>query len=608
MRYASELALAERAAREAGALLRAELHRSGGPRGSGTHADADVEAERIIRDVLLGATSWSYLGEETGRAQGSDAEHVWVVDPNDGTGFFVHGSRGSTVSIGALRGGVPILGVVFAFAYPDDEGDLIAWAEGQGPILRNGRAVQSSLGGKRLAAGETVLVSQAADSCSLENGRCVAPARYLALPSIAYRLALAAAGEGVAGVALKRPTAWDYAAGHALLRAAGGDLVDERGEPVGYAQDGASRTEHCFGGALEAIRDLAARPWHTVLRPMPRSWPRLGLVYPAPGRLSSDTGALRRAQGTWFGQLTGDSLGSLVEFESAPRIAARYPAGLRELRDGGTWDTFAGQPTDDSEMALMLGRTLAADGAFGEEAALDAYVTWYQSRPFDMGGTTRAALAPAAAAEPGARVAAARASANPDSQANGALMRASPLGIFAARRGPVGCAAARADAALTHPHPLCASASAVFVAAIAAAIGGADAEGAWRAAREEASRDEDPNVAEILEAARRGPPERFDVQQGWVRTALQNAFHRALTAASFEQGVVDTVMAGGDTDTNGAIAGALLGALHGREAVPPAWRRAVLACRPIAELGALQPRPMEFWPVDAMFLSERLLG
>ncbi|MEJ7727785.1 MAG: ADP-ribosylglycohydrolase family protein [Polyangiaceae bacterium] len=245
--------------------------------------------------------------------------------------------------------------------------------------------------------------------------------------------------------------------------------------------------------------------------------------------------------------------------------------------------------------------------AFGEEAALEGYVAWYRSRPFDMGGTTRAALAPAAAAEPGARLAAARASADRDSQANGALMRASPLGIFAARRGPAVTAAARADAALTHPHPLCASASAVFVAAIAAAIGGADAEGAWRAAREEASRDEAPDVAEILEAARRGAPERFDVQQGWVRTALQNAFHRALTAATFEQGVVDTVMAGGDTDTNGAIAGALLGALHGREAVPPAWRRAVLACRPIAELGALQPRPMEFWPVDAMFLAERLL-
>ena len=141
----------------------------------------------------------------------------------------------------------------------------------------------------------------------MENGRCVAPARYLGMPSIAYRLALAAAGEGVAGVALKRPTAWDYAAGHALLRAAGGELVDERGELVRYARDGASRTEHCFGGAVEVVRELAARPWHTVLRPMPRSWPRLGLVYPAPGRLSSDTSALRGRR--WaFGQLTGDSL------------------------------------------------------------------------------------------------------------------------------------------------------------------------------------------------------------------------------------------------------------------------------------------------------------
>ena len=96
-------------------------------------------------------------------------------------------------------------------------------------------------------------------------------------------------------------------------------------------------------------------------------------------------------------------------------------------------------------------------------------------------------------------------------------------------------------------------------------------------------------------------------QQGWVLIALQNAFYQLLHAATLEKGVVATVMAGGDTDTNAAIAGALLGAAHGREAVPARWRRMVLTCRPLREAGARQPRPDAMWPVDAMTLAERLL-
>ena len=67
---------------------------------------------------------------------------------------------------------------------------------------------------------------------------------------------------------------------------------------------------------------------------------------------------LSRAQGCLLGQLTGDALGSLVEFQSPHVIRCNYPEGVREMVDGGTWNTIAGQPTDDSEMALLLARML----------------------------------------------------------------------------------------------------------------------------------------------------------------------------------------------------------------------------------------------------------
>ncbi len=73
---------------------------------------------------------------------------------------------------------------------------------------------------------------------------------------------------------------------------------------------------------------------------------------------------ISRAQGCLLGQLAGDALGSLVEFQSPQQIQQRYPEGVRDLAAGGTWNTLAGQPTDDSEMALLLARMLVKTGFY----------------------------------------------------------------------------------------------------------------------------------------------------------------------------------------------------------------------------------------------------
>ena len=88
-----------------------------------------------------------------------------------------------------------------------------------------------------------------------------------------------------------------------------------------------------------------------------------------------DAEALSRAQGCLLGQLAGDALGSLVEFWETEEIREAYPQGVRELADGGTWDTIAGQPTDDSEMALSLARTIAQQGRYDPVEARKAYAT-----------------------------------------------------------------------------------------------------------------------------------------------------------------------------------------------------------------------------------------
>jgi ADP-ribosylglycohydrolase len=308
---------------------------------------------------------------------------------------------------------------------------------------------------------------------------------------------------------------------------------------------------------------------------------------------------IERAQGCLLGQLAGDSLGSQVEFNSADYMRWKHPNGLRELQDGGVWTIKAGQPTDDSELALKLARTLVREKRYDPQIVKAGYVDWYLSGPFDCGSTTRQALS---GGPP-----------NTNSQANGSLMRISPLGIFGARCPQQAVAWAREDSQLTHPHPVCQGCCAVFVAALNSAIGKETAPiETYQAALAEAKQPgTEPTVLEALERARYEPPDNYDEDnQGWVLIALQNAFFQMLHAEDLEEGIVDTVQQGGDTDTNAAIAGALLGAVHGRPAVPQRWVDVLLDCRPSWPTipgKHHHPRPEEYWPIDALDLAEALL-
>jgi ADP-ribosyl-[dinitrogen reductase] hydrolase len=320
---------------------------------------------------------------------------------------------------------------------------------------------------------------------------------------------------------------------------------------------------------------------------------------------------LRRAQGCLLGQLAGDALGSMVEFKPAAEIARLHPHGLRQIGPSPQWDTIAGQPTDDSEMALALARTLLQHGC-DDEAIANAYDQWNRSGRFDCGRTIGRALAGVGARRGGTGAAqAARAAADPTSQGNGAMMRQSPLAIWGYRMEPMQLAACvQADTTLTHPNQACQDASAAYVLAMAAAIReGLDAQATYQYALDwQRQHGKDSNITETLIAAATQLPTEYQHQMGWVRIALQNAFYYLLHEAALEEGVIATVMHGGDTDTNAAIAGALLGAVYGVDAIPSQWREAVLNCQPVAGPGVANPRPRIYWPSDALELAAQLLA
>jgi ADP-ribosylglycohydrolase len=308
------------------------------------------------------------------------------------------------------------------------------------------------------------------------------------------------------------------------------------------------------------------------------------------------TTPLDRAQGCLLGQLGGDSLGGLVEFTSPLNIRFDYPNGPRLLKNGGTWDLLAGQPTDDSEMALMLARTLVRERAYDVQAVREAYLWWLASHPFDVGNTVLAGL---------------NGQPNPNSQSNGSLMRISPLGIFGANQ-PVNRVAewALLDASITHVHPVCGQAAALYSMAVAHAVRSGCTPAALYAqvlawAREMPLEE---GLRTALLTAADAPPADYVTNMGWVLIGFGNAFWQLLHAPNLEEGVVDTVRRGGDTDTNAAIAGALMGAVYGREAVPEQWVQAILNCHPTKEQPeVVHPRPPELWPVDALELAAALL-
>lgn len=576
------------AVHQAGAMLWTEFHRPDGPRGHGSHAAVDAEIEAFLKAQLLALHRCDWRGEELPR-EGTGHPDVWAVDPQDGTSAFMKGHRGSAVSVALLRHGQPVLGVIHAPTARADAGDVIAWAEGR-RLTRNGQPV-GPLAPRRYDAATVIALNEQAGDFAAANHARFAPAALRAIPSIAYRLALAAVGEVDAAISLTQGLdSYDIAAGHAALIGAGGVLVQANGAPVVHGRGGFAG---CIGGAPEVVTELVRRKPQIERQRVSR--------HPArPAKPCNDSLMLDRAQGALLGLLAGDALGAQVEFMSPEAIRARHPEGVTELRPGGTWNLLAGQPTDDGEMALALARSIVTARGYSAEAAGQAYLDWGRSHPFDIGTTTRAGLAAIAG----------RGRANETSQANGALMRAAPIGIAAKGVPNRAGAWARADAALTHPHPVCAAANAAFCAAIAVGVAGGDRRAMVEAAMDWTDVHGDPAgevVRNCLRAAAEAPPTDFVRQQGWVLIALQNAFHRLMSGQGQAQAIIATVAMGGDTDTNAAICGALLGATEGRSALPARWQGLILGCRAVAAPDVAHPRPVPYWPDDALDLAEALL-
>jgi len=200
--------------------------------GSELVTEADLACQEIIvQRIKADFPDHGFIAEEGehGRPfkhppQG-DEPVWWVIDPIDGTNNFAHGMPVFAVSIGAVIGGSPVVGVIY-----DPAADLMFTATQGGRALMNDRSIQ---------AGDdpvSLFVSVGLDS---HWGNAMPPwlptilakTRFRNLGTTALQMAYVAKG-GMVATIVCTPKLWDLAAGAVIAQAAGALLTDWQGRPL----------------------------------------------------------------------------------------------------------------------------------------------------------------------------------------------------------------------------------------------------------------------------------------------------------------------------------------------------------------------------------------
>jgi ADP-ribosylglycohydrolase len=280
-------------------------------------------------------------------------------------------------------------------------------------------------------------------------------------------------------------------------------------------------------------------------------------------------------------------------------------------------------------MAACLASSLAERSRLDSEDVAARYARWATDAP-DVGTQTMDVLDRVRAGVPVADAAAnVWNERDPQPAGNGALMRTAPIGVaFALRPLEELAVAATDEAAITHWDPRCQLASAALNAAIAAALTSGkspDPHDVRQAALDikpyamlrilerngesSAVVSAGGDIDSDLRAATANDPCLYSLDlhihghMGFVRVALRLAFWELFHAPTFEAALIDVVNRGGDTDTNAAITGALLGAFLGESAIPNRWFGPMI--RAHANKGTQHPTDLERLLVFADRCAER---
>ena len=295
-----------------------------------------------------------------------------------------------------------------------------------------------------------------------------------------------------------------------------------------------------------------------------------------------------------LGSAVGDALGVPIEFASR---TSRHHDPVVDMRGYGTHSQPAGTWSDDTSLTLCLAESLSEAGVDYRDQA-SRFIAWARDglwtphgEVFDIGNATREAIRRLSAGmEPTEAGLAGEFHCG-----NGSLMRIIPIGLYLAfASGDERTTAAACCSRLTHSHPRCQLACVMLSEAIALLVQRCSIERAVVEAQAVLRRllsSEHPDEADAFErllAPSLADLDEHDVStSGYVIHTLEASLWCALRAESFRSGVLAAVNLGDDTDTTGAVAGALLGLRFGLGQVPREW---IIALARLLDIQALVDR------------------
>jgi myo-inositol-1(or 4)-monophosphatase len=214
---------------------------------------ADLDVDRLLYNSLMGAfPEDGWLSEERADDRARlQRERVWMVDPIDGTRAFANGLPEFAISVALLRDDAPVLGVVFNPA----TGECFEAERGCGAWCGGARLRVSShdaLQGARLLSSRTEM--------GRRNWQALMPeATFTDLSSLAYKLALVAAGRFDGLISRRACHDWDLAAAQLLIAEAGGRLTGPDGGALVLNQPDPRHSGLAAAGADALHRALLGR-------------------------------------------------------------------------------------------------------------------------------------------------------------------------------------------------------------------------------------------------------------------------------------------------------------------------------------------------------------
>ncbi len=286
-------------------------------------------------------------------------------------------------------------------------------------------------------------------------------------------------------------------------------------------------------------------------------------------------------KGVILGALLGDAAGIYLEYLGRRPTIQEVELAC-QLNGGGFFELAPGQFSEAGEMTLALLFALEKNfGKYDVHQVAKAYRRWFLSLPFDISYSTLNALCSVDVHDDflAQKMMQHAELMNFESKVNACLMRAAPLGIAAIRLSiPETVMMVEQDVRLTHPNPVCIDATTGYVLAIRHLImhrfdhlGAVRAVGTYLLNR-------NSEVEEWFEDAVLGYLPDAYPHSDCICYGFIYAFHYLYQAAPYDFAIKETLLRGGDTDTNACIVGGLLGAFHGACDLPNQMCRKLIRC------------------------------